>query len=98
MTKATYDKGRESTIVYKVDGVQPNFHKAPFGRQLDDLRKIQKFINDPNTKDHYIGCKGKANFATVKEWIKEHQPTQFYAKWKTDSTFCKDDSVRIYYT
>ncbi len=43
-----------------------------------------------------IGSKGKATFATVKKWVKENNPKEYFAKWRCDSPLHKDDCVDIY--
>lgn len=79
-----------------VDGVDSEFFKAPFGRQMDDLKKIKVFKE--TAKTGHAGAKGKSTMAAVKEWVKLYEPTQFYASWKADSSSYKDDSVQIFYT
>jgi hypothetical protein len=79
-----------------LNGVDNEFFKQPFGRQLDAMKKVKEFT--ANAKKGYVGAKGKSTLASVKEWVKLNQPTQFYAKWKSDSSSYKDDSVEIHYT
>ena len=71
------------------------FFKQPFGRQLDDLRKAKSFMD--TAKHIYVGAKHKPTIPTVKKWVRENNPTEFYAKWKSDSPLWKDDSVEIFY-
>ncbi len=78
-----------------VDGIDNEFLNQPFGRQLDSMKKVKEFMG--KAKKGYAGAKGKSTLAAVKDWVKLNQPTQFYAKWKSDSSSYKDDSVEIYY-
>jgi hypothetical protein len=70
------------------------FPKLPFGRKLDSLKYVRKWIKD--AKEEYIDCKGKPTLSEVKKWAKENSDKQFYAKWTADSDFFKDDVVLIY--
>jgi len=71
------------------------FLKMPFGRQLDDSRKVGEWKK--TAKKAYVGAKGKGTLPSVKKWVKENKPSEFYAKWKMDSSSWKDDSVEIFY-
>lgn len=79
-----------------LNGVENEFFNQPFGRQLDAMKKVKEFTS--KAKKGYAGAKGKSTLAAVKDWVKLNQPTQFYAKWKSDSSSYKDDSVEIFYT
>lgn len=79
----------------KIDDVDPKFYEKPFGRQLEDMQKIKEFLK--NAKKYTVGAKGKSTLAAVKKEIKERNPTQYYAKWRADSSNYKDDSVDLYY-
>jgi len=80
----------------QVDGLDSNeFYKQSFGRQLSDLRKVQEFKK--TAKTGYVDAKGKSTMASVKMWVKDVKPSQFYAKWQSDASMYKDDSVEIYY-
>lgn len=94
--KASMQKTPLRTWVVKVDGLErQDFLSLPLGRQLDDARKVQAF--KAQAKSTHVGAKHKATFATVKEWIKMMNPSQFYANWQSDSPTYKDDSVEIWY-
>ena len=71
------------------------FLKMPFGRQLDDSRKVGEWKK--TSKSTHVGAKGKGTLPSVKKWVKENKPSEFYAKWKMDSSSYKDDSVEIFY-
>jgi len=79
----------------QLEGVDNEFPKMPFGRRMDDEKKAIEFSK--SAKKGYVGAKGKSTLASVKKWIKEKSPSQFYAKWKSDSSMYKDDSVEIFY-
>lgn len=94
--KATFVREHDKfSYAYKLDDVEAGFHKAPFGRQLDDWKKIKAFKE--NAKSTHVGAKRKATLAAVKAWVKEFKPSQFFAKWQADSSMWKDDSVEIWY-
>lgn len=98
MTKATFGKHDGQSFAYRIEGVTPSFHTAPFGRTLDEHKKAKAFREHPETKHTCVGAKGKATLAAVKKWVKENQIDQFWANWKSDSSNYKNDSVPIYYT
>jgi hypothetical protein len=72
------------------------FYKQPFGRKIEDMRKVKLFQKSAK-KDH-VNAKGKPIMAAVKAWVKMMQPKEFYASWKKESSMYKDDSVEIFYT
>lgn len=78
----------------KIDGVTLS-SSSNFGDMVRINKALKEFKQDAKTTR--IGAKGKATLASVKAWIKENQPSQYYAKWQPDSSFYKDDSVEIYY-
>lgn len=79
----------------QIDGLDNEFPSYPFGRQLSDIKKLKEWKKD--AKKGYVGAKGKATMTAVKAWIKDNKPSEFYAKWKPDSSSYKDDSVEIFY-
>lgn len=90
--------GQDGKINYavQIDSLDSNeFFKAPFGRQLSDLKKVQQWKE--TAKKGYVGAKGKPTMSQVKKWVKEVKPSEFYARWKKDSDMWKDDSVEIFY-
>ena len=82
------------SFAVKIEGVDPEFPKLPFGRQLGENKKVQAF--KAKAKKCYVGAKGEATLSAVRAWIKERQPKQFFARWQSDSKFYKDDSVEIW--
>jgi len=79
-----------------IDSLDSNeFYKKIFGQQLSDLRRVQDFCKE--AKSDHVGSKGKATMASVKRWVKEVKPSEFYARWQKDSANYKDDCVEIFY-
>ena len=75
---------------------QYDYFNLPFGRQIDDLRKIGEF--KATAKTTHVGAKhSKSTLAAVKKWVRERKPTQFYASWPADSKLYRDDSVQIWF-
>jgi hypothetical protein len=94
--KPSFGSQDKMNYAVQVDGLDSNeFYKAPWGRQLSDLKKIEEFKK--TAKVGYAGAKHKTSIKAVREWIKLYEPTEFYAKWKKDSPYYKDDSVKIWY-
>jgi len=86
---------KDFNYVYCVDGIEDEYWAKSFGQQLDDLKIIKKF--KASAKKESVGTKGKATLTAVKNWIKEHNPKQYWANWQKDSTSYKDDVVDIWY-
>jgi len=68
---------------------------ASFGDLVMLNKKLREFKKV--AKKGHVGAKGKATLASVKAWIKENKPSQYYAKWQPDSSYYKDDTVEIFY-
>jgi len=82
--------------VVSVESLNSNeFFMDSFGRQLDDLKKLKLWKE--TAKLGWVGSKGKPTMKSVKKWIKENQPIEFYARWEADCQFHKDDVVEIFY-
>lgn len=97
-TKPVFGSHDGFSYAVNVKGLSGNdFFKCPFGRQIDDMKKIQAFIKDPATKENHVGAKHKSTMPCVKKWVKLYEATEFYARWPEDSKWYKDDSVQIYY-
>lgn len=94
--KPSFGSSDGFSYAVNLNGVDNEFLNQPFGRQLDAMQKVKEFTS--KAKKGYAGAKGKSTLAAVKDWVKLNQPTQFYAKWKSDSRFYKNDSVEIFYT
>lgn len=82
--------------VVKIDGVDPEYYTKPIGMQTDAWKKIEEF--KASAKKYYVGAKGRSTLKAVKDWIKESKPKQYFAQWRKDSQFYKEDSVEVYYT
>jgi hypothetical protein len=94
--KPSFGNNDGNSYAVKVDSLDSNeFYKQPFGRRIDDMKKVKEFMS--SAKKGYVGSKGKPTMASVKKWVKEMKPSEFYAMWKQDSSSYKDDSVEIFY-
>ena len=93
--KACYGTVHGRSYAVLVEGVDGDFFTRPFGRQLDDWRKIEDFKS--SAKHGYADSKWKPTMRAVKEWVKDTKPSQFFAVWTADSSFLKEDSVQIFY-
>ena len=70
------------SFAVKIEGVDPEFPKLPFGRQLGENKKVQAF--KAKAKKCYVGAKGEATLSAVRAWIKERQPKLKYNRKKID--------------
>ncbi len=96
--KASIGNSEGFNYVVKINFLEDNsFYKLAFGRQLSDLRRITYFKEDKETKTTHILAKGVSTLKSVKSWIKAEKPSEFYARWRKDSSSYKDDSVEIFY-
>lgn len=93
--KQSYGNHEKKSYAVKIDDVNNEFYKQPFGRQIADRRLVSTFIECAKTER--VDTKGKSTMATIKAWVKENKPQQFYASWQSDSELYKDDSVQIFY-
>ena len=94
--KPAFGTSDGSSYAVQINNLDSNdFPSQPFGRQMDDMKKVREW--QKTAKKGYAGAKGKATLPAVKKWVKENQPSEFYAKWKADSGSWKDDSVEIFY-
>ena len=94
--KACYGTVHGSSYAVLIDGVDGDFFTRPFGRQLDDWRKIEDF--KATAKHGYADSKWKPTMSAVKEWVRLYEPKQFFAVWNSETDFYHDDSVKIFYT
>ena len=93
--------GKESDgkmcLALGIDGWNVNVKdsvKRGFGGMIDLRPEMQRIKQ--NGKKVYVDAKGKATIKAVKDYVKEHKPKEFYARWKCDSSFYKDDNVEMY--
>ncbi len=90
----------DKTMMYavKVEGLDnQDFLNQAFGRQLEDLKKINEFKK--TAKKDWIGVKKKnvkSSMAEMKKWVKSVNPSEFYAKWADSPTYW-DDSIEVFY-
>jgi len=95
--RASVQKTAKLSWAVKVAGLyRQDFHSQPFGHQISDLNKVRAF--QQTAKKYHVGAKHKATLTAVKQWLKDNKPAQFYACWRSDSPWYKDDSVEIWYT
>lgn len=81
--------------VVKVGGIDNTFPSKVFGQAMEDRKALVEWKK--NAKFGCVGSKGKATLASVKRWVKENNPSEYYASWRADSSLYKDDCVDIYY-
>jgi hypothetical protein len=94
-SKAVFGTQGDFNYAVKINALERNdFFHQPFGAALSDMQRLRIFMANAATK--YVGAKGKSTMPAVKRWIKENKPAEFYAIWRKDSTFWKDDVVEIY--
>ena len=62
---------------------------------MKDIKAAEEFKKMLNLI--LLALKEKATLPAVRAWVKENSPTEFYAKWKSDSSHYKDDSIQIWY-
>lgn len=84
------------SCAFCVDGVDGTFVGKNFGQQIDSLHKLKAFQDTAKCKA-YVDTKRRKALAAVKEWVRDNQPSQFFAVWTSETDFYKDDSVEIFY-
>ena len=69
------------------------------GSNFGDLARLNKVLRTwkEDAKTDHVGAKGKATLAAVKKWVKENNPSEYWATWTPDSSHYKDDVVKIMY-
>ena len=90
-----FGKAEGFSYAINIEGIDNEFPTKPFGRQLDEQKKLKEFLE--KAKKAYVGAKGKPTLKAVKDYIKANNLKQFYAKWESDSDMYKDDSVELFY-
>lgn len=89
-------KAGKFSYAINVEGVDNSFPKANnFGTEISEMKKVGVFKQRANVS--FVGAKGKPTIAAVRAWVKENKPSQFFARWTSDSSTYKDDSVQIWY-
>ena len=74
------------------------FVKSPFGRRLDDWKKIEEWKKS-GAKQDWISTRPRNNerpMAQLKQWIDEVKPSEFFCVWKIDDQY-QPDSREIWY-
>lgn len=64
-----------------------DFVTQNFGQQINSMKVVKDWKE--SAKKDYVGSKGKPTLSSVKNWIKENKPTEFYASWGSDSVHTK---------
>ena len=82
-------------VLVKINGVDKDYHRLPFGRQIEDIKKIRLFCQ--SALSYHVGAKHKPTLPAVKQWLKEKAPSEYYASWEADHYNYKDDSVQVFY-
>lgn len=94
-SKAFIGKAGKKSYAVKIEGIDNEFPLMNFGQQISYNKSVKEWKE--SAKKDYVDAKGKATLASVKAWIKENNPKEFYASWESDSSTYKDDSVEIFY-
>jgi len=93
--KAFVNKSVEGfSVVAKFDDFSAEQFSNNFGYQITHREDFKSFKQQ--AKLVTIGSKSKPTFATVKKWLSENKPKQYFAKWRGDSALYKDDCVEMY--
>ena len=96
--KASYGDSEGYSYAVQINTLSNNeYFKLPFGRAMSDMNLVNVWLKSEGIKTFNIDSKGKPTMKSVKEWVKQNKPTEFYARWKKDSSSYKDDSVEINY-
>ena len=85
--------GNNHSMAILIDGVDSRDGQRGTRDAMDKIKAFQK-----TAKKAYSNSKGKATIPSVKKEIKLQGATQYYAKWQSDSSSYKDDSVEIWFT
>lgn len=82
----------------KIENLERNdFAIAPFGRQIDDLRKVEEWKK--TAKSSYVSLKEQPNAwkSAILHEIAALGAKEWYVRFKKPSKFYYDDSVEILY-
>lgn len=94
--KPAYGRSDGMSYAVCVPGVDNALFRKPFGHQLDDLRRIRKWKTAARVV--WVDAKCKPTLPAVRRWIREHRPAAFYARWRSDDSMYKHDSIELFYT
>lgn len=84
-----------SSWAVNMSGVKNGNQPTNLGWVMANKETIADFKK--SAKKTFAGAKGKATLPAVKKHLKMVGATEYYAKWKSDSSSYKDDSVEIWY-
>lgn len=82
----------------KIEALERNdFSTAPFGRQIDDLKRVDEWKK--TAKSAYVSLKSNPNAwkSAVLNEIAALQAKEWYVRFKRPSKFYSDDSIEIFY-
>lgn len=90
---------KHSVFYSNVPGVDADFHTKKFGGQLNSLRAITKFKEDPSVKTTYISIKGKKSTAAIKQFMAENPSmVSVLGTWMENKAGTyRDDTIDVYY-
>ena len=86
---------KKKNYAVQINGLENDFPSKPFGQQIDSMKKLKEFKQ--SAKSTRVDAKNKATMTAIKEWIKENNPSEFFASWEKDTSSYKDDSVEIFF-
>ena len=94
MRKAYYGTVEGVSYAFRVNGVDgAEFFGLPFGRRMEAINRLMAF----QYRAKHVGY-SEVSQKAVKEWVKDVQPSQFFAFWRSSGRFCHDDYIEIFYT
>ena len=94
MRKAYYGTVEGVSYAFRVDGVDGGeFFGLPFGRRMEATNRLMAF----QYRAKHVGY-SEVSQKAVKEWVKDVQPSQFFAFWRSSGRFYHDDYIEIFYT
>ena len=88
--KAWYGTVEGVSYAFRVDGVDGGeFFGLPFGRRIEATNRLMAY----QYRAKHVGY-SEGNQKAVKEWVKEVQPSQFFAFWRS-GRFYHDDYIEF---
>ena len=92
--KACYGTVEGVNYAFRVNGVDGSeFFCLPWERRMEAINRLMAF----QYRAKHVGYSDGSQRA-VKEWVKDNQPSQFFAVWTSETDIYHDDSVEIFYT
>ena len=79
----------------QIEGLDPSFVSAPFGRQIDALRTVQEWKTGAQ-RDWVVTKlrKGHKPATELRRWLAAVEPREFYARWDMRTN---DDTREVFY-